>query len=82
MIDSPITLVLLGMSAVSVIGYGLKRRAARKAGATLPAPTDVSAMSTNNLLATLNALQSQDEYEARRRVTVLIIEELERRRVR
>ena len=76
MIDSPIVIVLLGMSAVSGIAYLLNRRKPR-----LPPPTTaIAAMSTDELTATLAALRPElPEYETRRITVLLIQQELVRR---
>ena len=78
MIDAPVLLVALGMSAVSGLAYVLSRHKRRTPP---PSAGAIATMSSAELVAMLNALQpNAPEYELiRRRVTLLLVEELSRR---
>ena len=75
MIDG-LPLILLGMGVASAIAMALRRRKRRPP----TVPTSLSTLSDQDLLRSLAALQHDEQpHEIRRRMTLLIIEEIERR---
>lgn len=79
MLDSPLLLLALGMSAASGLALLLGRRKCRPP--SVPAPRALSAMSTEELAAALAELRPDlSQREVRETVKVLLIRyELERR---